>query len=464
MAIKDKRAKLWHGRFQTGTETDFEQFSSSIHFDYKLYRQEIAVSKVHAQALQQVNLISAKEGKQIALGLKQIGKEIECGEFTWSTELEDIHTHIEVRLTELCGAAGKKLHTGRSRNDLIATSVRLYLREAMDSLQEKLITLQTSIVEKAQDHVETLMPGYTHLQAAQPISFAHHLLAWFEMLKRDRARLIDARKRVNVSPLGSAALAGSGYALDRQWISKQLGFDGISDNSIDAVSDRDFAIEFCACSAILMMHMSRMCEELVLWSSQPFGFVELSEGYATGSSIMPQKKNPDAAELIRGKSARSFANLIGLLTLMKSQPLAYNRDNQEDKEALFDSIETTTACVSILAGAIQTMIPNPQRMSDATSVGYTTATDFADYLVGKGVAFRDAHEVVGQCVIKAQMKKCRLCELDLGWMQSKCEAIGKDIFSVLDEKTALAARNNHGATAPKQVRKQLKKAKKYLTV
>ena len=462
MQKETKAPKLWYGRFKQGIDADFERFSASIEFDRKLYHQDITISRVYAQALQKANVITADERALIDDGLTRICSEIEQDNFAWSDTLEDIHTHIEVRLTEMIGEAGKKLHTGRSRNDLVASSMRLYLRTAIDMLDGKLVKLQTNIVEQAQAHTETLMPGYTHLQAAQPICFAHHLLAWFEMLKRDRQRLLDARQRVNVLPLGSAALAGTGYALDRHWMAQQLGFATISDNSIDAVSDRDFAIEFCACAAIIMVHLSRVCEELVLWSSQQFGFIEFPENYATGSSIMPQKKNPDAAELIRGKSARSIASLMALLTLMKSQPLAYNRDNQEDKEALFDSIETAVGCVSILSGVIQGLAINPQRMAQAVQAGYTTATDFADYLVAKGVAFRDAHELVGRCVKQAQAKQCRLSDLDLAWLRSQCASIDDDVFTVLDENAALEARNSYGGTAPSQVREQISRAKKYL--
>lgn len=458
----DKATKPWHGRFQTETDADFEQFSASIDFDCKLYRQDIAVSIAHAKTLAQAGLLSKDEVQRIVAGLEQICKEIEQGNFQWSQALEDIHMNIEARLIALVGPVGKKLHTGRSRNDLVASSLRLYLREAVDALQTALKHLQTSIVDKAEGETQTLMPGYTHLQAAQPVSFAYHLMAWFEMLKRDGARLRDLRKRIDVLPLGSAALAGTSHVLDRQFAAKVLGFEQISDNAMDAVSDRDFCIEFCACAAMLMMHLSRMAEELVLWSSQPFGFVEFSDAYATGSSIMPQKKNPDAAELIRGKSARSFGNLIALLSLMKSQPLAYNRDNQEDKEALFDSIETVGGCVPILTAVIKTLKLNRQRMAKTTQEGYTTATDLADYLVVKGVPFRDAHAIVGQFVQTAIAKQCRLCELDLQWMQSKCAEIAEDVFLVLDEKSAMAARNSHGGTSPQQVSLHIRKARAYL--
>ena len=459
---ESRPVKPWHGRFRHDSSATLVMFSASVHFDRRLYRQDIAASIAHARTLEKAAVLTAAETTQIVRALEQIREEIEAGRFDWTIALEDIHMNIESRLIALIGDTGKKLHTGRSRNDQVATDLRLLLREVIDTLQTALGTLQKSIVALAEQHVETLLPGYTHLQAAQPISFGHHLLAWFEMLKRDRARLVDVRRRTNVLPLGSAALAGTSFALDRKHTADLLDFDGISDNSLDAVGDRDFAIEFCAACAVLMMHLSRMGEELVLWSSQPFAFVEMADAHCTGSSIMPQKKNPDGAELIRGKSGRVYGNLMALLTVMKAQPLAYNRDNQEDKEPVFDTADTAHACVRMMTTLIGGLRVDSKRMAQATVAGYTTATDLADYLVAKGLPFRDAHAVTGQLVQMAIAKKCTLADLELAAMQSVCGAINADVSPVLSERHALHARNSYGGTAPAQVRLQIQRAYAYL--
>ncbi len=454
--------KPWQGRFNADSSAVLETFSASVQFDRRLYRQDIEVSIAHARTLEKAMVLNNEEATQIVRGLEQIREEIERGKFRWSTALEDIHMNIEARLIALIGDTGKKLHTARSRNDQVATDLRLYLREVIDRLQVALMNLQSSIIALADRQIETMLPGYTHLQAAQPVSFGHHLLAWFEMLKRDRARLADVRQRTNILPLGSAALAGTGFAPDREYTAALLGFDEVSDNSLDAVSDRDFAIEFCAAGAILMMHLSRIGEELVLWSSQPFDFIEMSDAHCTGSSIMPQKKNPDSAELIRGKSGRVYGSLISLLTIMKAQPLAYNRDNQEDKEPVFDAADTVHSCVLMLDAIIGGLQIHPKRMAWAVKSGYTTATDLADYLVGKSVPFRDAHTAAGRLVRLAIEKKCALVELDLAAMQKICPAITDDVFTVLSERHALDARNSYGGTSPKQVRIQLARAREYL--
>lgn len=459
---KNQPVKPWHGRFQHGSSDAAEVFSASVHFDRRLYRQDIAVSIAHARTLEKAAVLSAEDATQIVLALEQIRDQIERGSFEWSIALEDVHMNIEAILIELIGDTGKKLHTARSRNDQVATDLRLYLRGVIDELHKALARLQESIVALAEQQIETVLPGYTHLQAAQPISFGHHLLAWFEMLKRDRSRLLDVRRRTNILPLGSAALAGTGFALDRRYTADLLGFDGISDNSLDAVSDRDFAIEFCSTCAILMMHLSRMGEELVLWSSQPFAFIEVADAHCTGSSIMPQKKNPDGAELIRGKSGRVYGSLMALLTVMKSQPLAYNRDNQEDKEPVFDTADTAFACVRMMTTLISGLSIDSERMEQATVSGYTTATDLADYLAAREVPFRDAHAVTGQLVRMAIEKKCALRNLDLAAMQEVCSIIDSDVFSILSERHALHARNSYGGTAPSQVRIQLQRARAYL--
>ncbi len=456
------QSKPWQGRFTEATATSIEAFTSSVAFDRRLYACDIEGSIAHAKTLQKAGVISAEEADTIVGGLTRIREEIERGEFTWLRSLEDVHTNIEARLIELVGDAGKKLHAGRSRNDQVATDLRLYLRARIDELQSAIAALQTELVNLAEREADTVMPGFTHLQPAQPVSFGHHLLAWFEMLKRDQERFDDLYERVNVMPLGSAALAGAAYPLDRHYTAELLGFDAVSDNSLDAVSDRDFVIEACAACSITMMHLSRIGEELVLWMSQPFGFIALPDAYCTGSSIMPQKKNPDAAELVRGKAARVFGDLIALLTLMKGQPLAYNRDNQEDKEPLFDAVDTTLACVQIIGDVVAVLQVNRERMAEAAEAGYTTATDLADYLVGKGVAFRDAHGATGRIVKTAIDRGCKLKDLELDVLRKLCPAVENDVYAVLDVNGSVARRTLHGGTAPEQVRERVADARRYL--
>ncbi|MEK7261807.1 MAG: argininosuccinate lyase, partial [Pseudomonadota bacterium] len=395
--------------------------------------------------------------------LKTIEAEIERGEFAWSTSLEDVHMNIEARLTERIGDAGKKLHTGRSRNDQVATDLRLYLRDGIDAVRAELKRLQESLLQVAEREAETVMPGFTHLQIAQPVTFGHHLMAWFEMLARDDARLRDCRSRVNVLPLGAAALAGTSYPIDRAHTAKLLGFAAVAENSLDAVSDRDFAIEFAACAALIMTHLSRMAEELVLWSSSQFDFVELPDAFCTGSSIMPQKKNPDVPELVRGKAGRVVGHLMALLMLMKAQPLAYNKDNQEDKEPVFDTLDTVLACLRAFADMLPALQVKRDTMAQAARRGFSTATDLADYLVRKGVTFRDAHEIVGKAVRLAIDTKRDLPQIDLDEFKKLNAAIGKDVYGVLTVEGSLKARNHLGGTAPAQVKAAIKRARKRLS-
>ena len=456
---QDDTFKPWAGRFTEATDRFVEEFTASVAFDKRLYRHDIAGSMAHARMLQHVGVLSAAECAAIVKGLQEIQAEIERGDFAWSLALEDVHMNIEARLTERIGVAGKKLHTGRSRNDQVATDVRLYLRDEIDALDQELKCLQTALLDAAEREADTILPGFTHLQVAQPVTFGHHLLAWFEMLARDRERLRDCRRRVNVMPLGAAALAGTSYPIDRAYTAEVLGFDAPAENSLDAVSDRDFAIEFCAAAALIMMHLSRFSEELVLWSSPRFGFIELSDGYCTGSSIMPQKKNPDVPELVRGKTGRVYGHLLALLTLMKAQPLAYNKDNQEDKEPLFDTVDTLQACLDIFAGMLQQMKPNRERMMAAAREGYATATDLADYLVRKGVPFRSAHEIVGRVVRHALERRADLEKIPLEELRGFSDVIGGDVYTVLSLEGSLAARNHLGGTAPEQVRAAVRRAR-----
>ncbi len=454
---------MLRGRFSEATDEFVEAFTASVTFDQRLYAQDIAGSVAHARMLASIGVLSDREAEDIVTGLGQIKAEIEDGRFQWQVPLEDVHMNVESRLIELIGDTGKKLHTGRSRNDQVATDIRLYLREAIDELVGLETELLTALMELAAQHTHTVMPGFTHLQAAQPITFGHHLMAWFEMLHRDRARLLDCRKRVNQLPLGAAALAGTPYCPDRQFVAKALGFDGVCENSLDAVSDRDFAIEFCSVAALTLTHMSRWCEELVLWSSQQFNFVELPDRFCTGSSIMPQKKNPDVPELIRGKTGRVNGHLIALLTLMKSQPLAYNKDNQEDKEPLFDAVDTLHGCLTALAGLVPNIKANVSTMREATLRGYTTATDLADYLVRKQVPFRDAHELVGQAVQRAVAKGEPLEALSLEELNGPGRnVITDDVYQVLSLDGSVAARDHLGGTAPKQVEKAIARGKERL--
>jgi argininosuccinate lyase len=454
--------KPWSGRFSEPTDTFVEEFTASVHFDRRLYPQDIRGSIAHARMLAKVGVLSPEECTAIVQGLEAIAAEIKAGRFSWSVALEDVHMNIEAALTERLGPIGKKLHTARSRNDQIATDIRLYLREAIDAITTQLRRLQTALLGLAEREAETIMPGFTHLQIAQPVTFGHHLMAWFEMLARDADRLADCRRRMNVLPLGAAALAGTTFPIDRAYTAKLLGFDALAENSLDAVSDRDFAIEFTATGALLMTHLSRMAEELVLWSSTQFNFITLPDRFCTGSSIMPQKKNPDIPELVRGKTGRVNGHLMSLLTLMKSQPLAYNKDNQEDKEPLFDTVDTLHGCLRAFSEMIPAIITHPDRMLAAAAEGYATATDLADYLVRKGVSFRDAHEIVGKTVTVALEQNQALSALSLTTLQSLCPLIEEDVFSVLTPQGSVAARNHIGGTAPVQVRAAIQRARQKL--
>ena len=454
--------KLWGGRFSAATDKAVEKFTASVHFDQRLALYDIQGSIAHAQMLGDCDIISKLEAERISEGLTQIRKEIESGNFSWRDELEDVHMNIEASLTTLIGDTGKKLHTGRSRNDQIATDMRLYVRDVVDALIDRIKDLQGILIGLAEQHFDTIMPGYTHLQAAQPVTFGHHMLAWEQMLKRDKQRLIDSRVRINVSPLGAAALAGTTYPINREQTAKALGFDRPSENSQDSVSDRDFVLEFCSNTAILGTHISRMAEEMVIWSSDKFKFVDLGDAFCTGSSIMPQKKNPDVAELLRGKSARLLGNQTQLLVLMKGQPLTYNRDNQEDKEPLFDSADTSLDCVDILVRMLAQITVNNSQMYQAASDGFSTATDLADYLVKKQIPFRDAHEIVGNVVGYCVDNNIELSKLSIEKMQEFSPLIENDVFACLTLEGSVNSRDHIGGTAPKQVKLAAERAKKRL--
>ena len=456
------RDKPWGGRFTESTDAFVEAFTASVTFDQRLSPYDIAGSLAHARMLRKVGVLTDNELEAIVNGLESIRREIEQGQLPWSITLEDVHMNIEARLTERIGEAGKKLHTGRSRNDQIATDMRLYLRDQIDGIIGELRRLQSGLLDLASRENETIMPGFTHLQVAMPVTFGHHMLAWFEMLERDRGRLLDCRKRVNVMPLGAAALAGTSFPIDRNHTAELLGFDRPAENSLDAVSDRDFAIEFCAAAAMLLTHLSRFSEELILWASVQFGFIDLPDRFCTGSSIMPQKKNPDVPELVRGKTGRVSGNLVALLTVMKGQPLAYNKDNQEDKEPLFDSVDTTRDCLRVFADMIPALKINRKRMRAAAAEGFSTATDLADYLVRKGVAFRDAHEIVGKAVRHAMESGRDLADLPLDELRTFSSAIEAEVFSVLTPEGSVAARNHAGGTAPVQVRAAIERARERL--
>ena len=453
--------KPWGGRFDAPTDHFVEAFTASVDFDKRLAMYDIQGSVAHATMLARCEVLSEAEKDQIIQGLEQIQAEINSGDFTWSVALEDVHMNIEARLVALIGDAGKKLHTGRSRNDQVATDIRLYLRDEIKTIQALLLRLMQGLITLGEQQAETILPGFTHLQSAQPISFGHHMLAWFEMLKRDYERLADVAKRVNIMPLGAAALAGTTYPIDRHYTAELLGFSAPAENSLDAVSDRDFAIEFNAAAALVMMHLSRFGEELVLWSSAQFDFIDLGDAFCTGSSIMPQKKNPDVPELVRGKAGRVYGHLFSLLTLMKSQPLAYNKDNQEDKEPLFDTVDTLKGSLRVYADMIPAMQVKADNMREATLRGFTTATDLADYLVRQGVPFRDSHSIVGQAVRHCIEAKCDLSDLDLQTLQQFSDKIGADIYDYLTLEGALAARDHIGGTAPKQVRAAAARAQDY---
>jgi argininosuccinate lyase len=451
----DKKSQAWSALFSEPMSELVQRYTASVGFDRRLAAADIAGSLAHAEMLAAQGVISGDDHAAIQRGMATIAADIEAGRFAWKLELEDVHLNIEARLTQLVGDAGKRLHTGRSRNDQVATDVRLWLRGEIDQLAVLLVAMQRALVAAAEPHAETILPGYTHLQVAQPVSFAHHLLAYVEMFARDAERLADVRKRVNRLPLGAAALAGTSYPLDRERVAKTLCFDGVCANSLDAVSDRDFALEFAAWAAITMMHVSRLAEEIVLWMSQNFGYIDLADRYCTGSSIMPQKRNPDVAELARGKTGRVYGHLMGLLTLMKGQPLTYNKDNQEDKEPLFDTVDTLAATLRIMAEMVAGIVVKPEAMTLAAKKGYATATDLADYLVKKGLPFRDAHEVVAHAVKVGIARGIDLAELPLDVLKSFHAAIDDDVYTVLSLRGSLDARLVQGGTAPARVREQI---------
>jgi len=454
--------KPWSGRFNEPVSDLVKRFTASVSFDQRLAEFDIDGSIAHARMLHAVEIISAEDLASIERGLSEIRSEIRAGTFNWSLDLEDVHLNIERRLTDLVGDAGKRLHTARSRNDQVATDIRLYLRAAIDHISDQIRALQTALLDLADKHTETVMPGFTHLQVAQPVSFGHHLMAYYEMLARDASRYADCRKRVNRLPLGAAALAGTSYPIDRQMVAKALEFDGVCENSLDAVSDRDFAIEFCACAALTMTHLSRFCEELILWMSPRFAFIDIADRFCTGSSIMPQKKNPDVAELIRGKTGRVNGHLVALLTLMKGQPLAYNKDNQEDKEPLFDTIDTVSTSLAVFTEMVPGISVDKDAMRAAAAQGFATATDLADYLVRKGLPFREAHEAVAQAVRFCEVRKCDLADLNLQELQQFSPLIGDDVYASLTLDGALTARSHIGGTAPARVKSAIAKARKAL--
>lgn len=451
-----KKTKPWSGRFTEPTSELLERYTASIPYDWQLYPYDIDGSIAHAEMLAKTGIISRKDSRSIIRGLLRIKKEISSGAFRFRTELEDIHMNIESRLIELIGPVGGKLHTARSRNDQVALDIRLYLRDKIAALYGLLRGLQAVIVELADRHSDAVMPGYTHLQRAQPVLFGHHLLAYYEMFERDRERLADCFKRVNVMPLGAGALAGTVLPVDRGFVAKRLGFQGVCQNSIDAVSDRDFVIEFLSACSLIMMHISRLSEELVLWSSAEFGFVTLSDAFTTGSSIMPQKKNPDVAELARGKTGRVYGSLMALLTIMKGLPLAYNRDMQEDKEPLFDAADTVAETISIYIEMLKTIRVNKDRMRKAAEDGFITATDLADYLVKKGMPFRQAHEIVGRAVLKATQLGCGLLDLPLEEYKKLSDLIEEDVYDAISLEASVGRRSSHGGTAPVNLKKRLK--------
>jgi len=457
-----KKAQPWSGRFAQPVDEQVKRFTASVSFDQRLAKHDIAASLAHARMLAARGILRRRDLRAIEQGLAKIAKEIAAGKFAWSIDAEDVHLNIEKRLTALVGEAGKRLHTARSRNDQVATDLRLWLRDEIDALLKLVVALERALLAQASRHAALLMPGFTHLQVAQPVTFGHHLLAYVEMLERDRERLSQCRSRTNRLPLGAAALAGTSFPIDRERVARELGFEGLCENSLDAVSDRDFAIEFCACASLVMVHLSRLCEELVLWVNPRFGFVRLPDAYCTGSSIMPQKKNPDVPELVRGKSGRVFGSLVALLALMKAQPLAYNKDNQEDKEPLFDAVDTVRDCLAVMAGLVGGLKPVPAAMRAAVLEGHATATDLADYLVRKGVAFRDAHEVVARAVRDAERQDVDLAALPLAKLKSFSKEIGPDVKRVLSPQGSLDSRSHPGGTAPAAVRQAIARARKRL--
>ncbi|HUP31330.1 MAG TPA: argininosuccinate lyase [Usitatibacter sp.] len=457
-----KSPKAWSGRFAEPLDALTQRFNASVSFDRRLAEFDIQGSLAHARMLARCKLIAAGDLADIERGMAQILEEVRSGGFPWSIEREDVHFNIEHRLTELVGDAGKRLHTARSRNDQVATDLRLWLRSEIDGLIALLKRVREVLLDLAGEHAALLMPGFTHLQVAQPVTFGHHLMAYFEMFSRDSERLADCRKRVNRLPLGASALAGTSFPIDREWAARELGFEGVCENSLDAVSDRDFAIEFLAAAAIAQMHVSRLSEELVIWMSPRFGFVDIADRFCTGSSIMPQKKNPDVPELMRGKTGRMYGALVTLLTVMKGQPLAYNKDNQEDKEPLFDAADTLRDVLTLLAELLKGVSPRPERMREALREGFATATDLADYLVRKGVAFRDAHEVVARAVRAAEKAGRDLAELPLAELQAFSPLIAADVHAVLTPEGSVASRSHTGGTAPETVRAAIARARKRL--
>ncbi|NBW00825.1 MAG: argininosuccinate lyase [Betaproteobacteria bacterium] len=452
-----KKNEGWSGRFSEPVSALVQRYTGSVGFDHRLAFCDIEGSLAHAEMLAHVGLISKEDFRAIEQGMGQIREEISSNSFQWSLALEDVHLNIEKRLTDLIGDAGKRLHTARSRNDQVATDMRLWVRATIDALTQALAELKSALLNQAEQHAATIMPGFTHLQVAQPITFGHHLMAYVEMFSRDRERLADCRARVNQLPLGAAALAGTSYPIDRERVAKRLGFDGLCQNSLDAVSDRDFVIEFTGCCALIMMHISRLSEELILWMTPRIGFIDLADRFCTGSSIMPQKKNPDVPELARGKSGRVYGHLIGLLTLMKGQPLAYNKDNQEDKEPVFDTADTVLDTLRVFAEMVAGIQVNQGSMRSAAFEGYSTATDLADYLVKRGLAFRDAHEAVALAVKAGVQAGKDLSEFSLTELQVFSSLIDQDVFKVLQVDGSVAARSHAGGTAPDQVRAQIRR-------
>jgi len=462
MSDKKPKDKLWGGRFSEATDAFVERFTASVDYDKRLYRNDIEGSIAHARMLGKVGILTSEESEKIITGLDSILVDIEKGDFDWQISLEDVHMNIEAALTKRIGVVGKKLHTCRSRNDQVATDLRLYVRSEIDDMCLLITRLQTGLVDLAERESSTIMPGFTHLQSAQPITFGHHMMAWYEMLSRDHARLQDCRKRVNLSPLGSAALAGTTFPIDREYTAELLGFEKPTANSLDSVSDRDFTIELAAAASIIMTHLSRFSEELVLWMSSQYEFIQLPDRFCTGSSIMPQKKNPDVPELIRGTTGRVYGHLMALLALMKGQPLAYNRDNQQDKETVFDLLDTTKDCLFAYAEMMPEVNCKRENMLAAASKGYSTATDLADYLVKKGMAFRDAHSVVGKAVATAIESKKELAELPLSTLQSFSELIEADVQDALTLEGSVNARDHLGGTAPAQVKAAVARAREEL--
>jgi argininosuccinate lyase len=457
-----KKSEAWSARFSEPVSDLVKRYTASVFFDHRLASVDIQGSLAHAEMLAHQKIISAQDYADIQRGMAQIQSEIADGKFEWLLDLEDVHLNIEKRLTELVGDAGKRLHTGRSRNDQVATDIRLYLRAAIDDISALLRALRVALVDLAEKNADTILPGFTHMQVAQPVTFGHHILAYVEMFGRDAERMADCRKRVNRLPLGSAALAGTTFPIDRERVAKTLGFEDVCHNSLDAVSDRDFAIEFCAASALIMTHISRLSEELVIWMSPRVGFIDIADRFCTGSSIMPQKKNPDVPELARGKTGRVNGHLVALLTLMKAQPLAYNKDNQEDKEPLFDTVDTVIDTLRIFADMAGGITVKPAPMRQAALQGYATATDLADYLVKKGLPFRDAHEAVAHAVRACEQRGCDLAELSTEELRQFSELIGPDVHQVLTLEGSVAARDHVGGTAPEQVRLAIQRVRNLL--